>query len=196
MSFRTRHGEVPLSQKYKTQPQALRSVRDMNTQANRAAHGAYTSNGRPNGSTAITPHIVVAPAAEAIAFYEKVLGARLLDVTRFPGSDAVAHAELDFGAGKLTVSDPLPSYGLVAPDPSRGASFSLALYVPNVDQVVERAVAAGATLREPLATFVSGDRYASLVDPYGLRWTVMTRVEDLSPDESRRRIEEWSKRQK
>ncbi len=168
----------------------------MITQANRAAHGAYTTLGRPNDSTAITPHVVVTPAAEAIAFYEKVLGARLLDLTRFPGSEAVAHAELDFGAGKLTVSDPLDSHGLVAPDPSRGASFSLALYVPDVDQVVERATAAGATIREPLATFVSGDRYASLVDPYGLRWTVMTRVEDLSPDESRRLVEAWSKRQR
>jgi PhnB protein len=42
---------------------------------------------------------------------------------------------------------------------------------------------------------VSGDRYASLLDPFGVRWAIMTRVEDLSPDESRRRIEAWSKRQ-
>ena len=161
----------------------------------RAASGAHTTNGRPNGSTALTPHLVVTPAAQAITFYETVLGARVLDVTRFPGAAAVAHAELDFGLGKLTLSDPLQDYGLVAPEPARGTSFSVALYVPNVDDVVARAVAAGATLREPVTTFVSGDRYASLIDPYGVRWAIMTRVEDLSPDESRRRIEAWSKSQ-
>ena len=61
--------------------------------------------------------------------------------------------------------------------------------------VFARAVAAGAPVREPLATFVSGDRYASLIDPYGVRWAIMTRVEDLSPEESRRRVEDWSKHQ-
>jgi PhnB protein len=164
----------------------------MDTQATRAASGAHTVNGRPRGSTALTPHLVVSRAARAIAFYEQVLGARVLDVTKMPGSDAVAHAELDFGLGKLTVSDPIEAYGLVAPDPARGASFSLALYVPDVDEVVARAVAAGATLREPTTTFVSGDRYASLIDPHGVRWAIMTRVEDLAPEESRRRVAEWA----
>ncbi len=168
----------------------------MNTQAHGAAHGTHTTHGRPNGSTAITPHIVVRQAAAALIFYQKALGARVLDVTKLPGSDAVAHAELDFGAGKITVSDPLESYGLVASDGAHGASFSLALYVPNVDEVVAQAVAAGATVREPLMTFVSGDRFASIVDPFGLRWSIMTRVEDLSPEESRRRVFEWSKLQR
>jgi PhnB protein len=168
----------------------------MNTQPPRAAHGAHTTNGRPNGSTALTPHLVVEPADKALSFYENVLGARVLDVTRFPGSSMVAHAELDFGLGKLTLSDPMAAYGLVAPpDPAGGASFSLALYVPNVDEVVARALAAGATLREPLASFVSGDRYASLLDPFRVRWAIMTRIEDLSPEESRRRVEAWSKQQ-
>jgi PhnB protein len=168
----------------------------MDTQPPRAANGAHTTNGRPNGSTALTPHLVVTPAEKALSFYQTVLGARLLDVTRFPGSSLVAHAELDFGLGKLTISDPMAAYGLVAPlDPEGGASFSLALYVPNVDDIVARATAAGATLREPVASFVSGDRYASLLDPFGVRWAIMTRIEDLSPEESRRRVEAWSKQQ-
>jgi PhnB protein len=162
----------------------------------KAANGTYTKNGLPAGSTSLTPHLVVKPAAAALAFYQEVLGARLLDVTRFPNSDAVAHAELDFGTGKLTLSDPLEAYGLVESDTSRGSSFSLALYVSSVDDVTQKAVERGATLREPPATFVSGDRFASILDPFGVRWALMTRVEDLSPDESRRRVEEWAKQQK
>ncbi len=155
-----------------------------------SATGTWTTNGMPHGSTSLTPHLSVTPADAALDFYEAVFGAEVLDVTRF--GDVVAHAELDFGAGHLTLGEPMESFGLVAPDPARGADFSLAVYVPDVDAVTERAVAAGATVREPATTFVSGDRYASILDPYGVRWTVMTRVEDLSPEESRRRVAEWS----
>jgi PhnB protein len=57
---------------------------------------------------------------------------------------------------------------------------------------VDRAVAAGAVVREPAADFVSGDRFASIRDPFGVRWSIMTRVEDLSPEESSRRVAEWA----
>jgi uncharacterized glyoxalase superfamily protein PhnB len=158
--------------------------------------GKHTTNGVPHGSTSLTPHIVVKPAARALDFYRDVLGARVLDVTRLPGSDAVAHAELEFANGKLTLGDPLEAYGLVATDSSKGACYSLAVYVADVDAVTARAVAAGATLREKPATFVSGDRFASILDPFGVRWSLMTRVEDLSPEESRRRVQEWARAQR
>ena len=132
----------------------------MDAQTLRPATGAHTTNGRPNGSTALTPHLVVTPAEKALSFYQEVLGARLLDVTRFPGSSLVAHAELDFGLGMLTLSDPMAAYGLVAPrDPAGGATFSLALYVPNVDDVVTRAVAAGdSSVAEDLSFVETGPR--------------------------------------
>lgn len=153
------------------------------------ATGAHTTDGVPHGVTSLTPHVVVHPAAEAIGFYERVLGARVLDVTRI--GDLVGEASLDLGNGRLTLSDPMPAYGLVASDPG-AATYSLALHVPDVDATVERALAAGATLREPVTTFVSGDRYGSVLDPFGVRWTVMTRVEDFSPEESARRVAAWA----
>ena len=60
---------------------------------------------------------------------------------------------------------------------------------------MQRAEQAGAIIREPLTTFVSGDRYASIRDPFGVRWSIMTRVEDLSEEESNRRVEEWAAQQ-
>jgi PhnB protein len=109
-----------------------------------------------------------------------------------PGSDLIAHAVADFGHGMMTLSDPMDSYGLIAGDPANGVTYSLALYVPNVDEVTAAAVAHGATVREPATTFVSGDRFASVLDPFGLRWSLMTRVEDISPEESARRVAEWA----
>ncbi|GAA0192222.1 hypothetical protein GCM10009526_12060 [Glutamicibacter creatinolyticus] len=61
--------------------------------------------------------------------------------------------------------------------------------------MLERALAAGAALREPATTFVSGDRYASIRDPFGVRWSVMSRVEDLTEEESNRRVAQWAQEQ-
>jgi PhnB protein len=162
------------------------------TTATAPATGAHTTDGVPHGITSLTPHLVVHPAAEAIVLYERVLGARVVDVFRM--GDLVGEASLDLGNGRFTLGDPMPAYGITTPDPG-AATYSLAVHVRDVDATVDRAVAAGATLREPVTTFVSGDRYGSITDPFGVRWTVMARVEDLSPEESARRVAAWAAEQ-
>ncbi len=163
----------------------------MSTNETRAATGAHTTNGLPHGSTSLTPFLAIPGAREAIEFYRDVFGARVVDVTEIGGM--VAHAELDFGTGHLQFGEPSPDYRTVAPPAGDDDCYSMGLYVPDVDAVVERAVAAGATVREAPADFVSGDRYASIRDPFGVRWSVMTRVEDLSEEESAARVREWAR---
>ncbi|WP_295034704.1 glyoxalase/bleomycin resistance/extradiol dioxygenase family protein [uncultured Microbacterium sp.] len=154
------------------------------------ATGRYTTNGRPNSATSLTPFLAIPDPRSAIAFYRDVFGARVVDVTEFGG--VVAHADLDFGLGMLQLGDPNPEYGLVAAPGGDSDCYSMGLYVSDVDSVVERAVAAGSTVREAPSTFVSGDRYASIRDPFGVRWSIMTRVEDLSEEESAARVAEWA----
>jgi uncharacterized glyoxalase superfamily protein PhnB len=145
----------------------------------------------PDGYTSLTPFLCVDGAADAIDFYVSVFGATVVD--RMDGPDGtVAHAELDFGNGRLQLGDPAQAYDIAAPDPDAAATHSVALYCPDVDAVVTKAEQAGATIREPAQTFVTGDRFASILDPFGQRWTVMTRVEDVSPEERDRRLSEWA----
>jgi PhnB protein len=168
----------------------------MTTQT-RAANGQYTLNGTPREATAITPFIVVREAARALDFYQQVFGARLVDKTEMPlpdGRRLIAHAVLDFGNGLLQLGDAMPDFHLVLPAESDNVCYSLGLYCPDVDACVERAVVSGAVVREPPADFVSGDRFASIRDPFGVRWSILTRVEDLSPEESSRRVAEWASR--
>ena len=163
----------------------------MNAHENRAATGAHTTNGLPHGSTSLTPFHALDRAREAVEFYRDVFGARIVDVTEMGGM--VAHAELDFGTGHLQLGEVMPEYHMVPPPGGDDDCYSLGLYCPDVDAVVDRAVAAGATVREPASDFVSGDRYASIRDPFGVRWSIMTRVEDLSEEESISRVREWAR---
>jgi uncharacterized glyoxalase superfamily protein PhnB len=157
--------------------------------------GKYTKNGTPVCYTAITPFIIVSDPAKAIDFYEKVFGAKAKNVTAMnnDGQATIVHAELDFGNGYLQLGAPTQAFQTVLPPGDGKACYSLGIYVPDVDRTLARAVEHGATVREPAATFVSGDRYASILDPCGIRWTIMTRVEDLLEEESHRRVNEWSK---
>jgi PhnB protein len=154
------------------------------------ANGEHTTNGRPNGYSSLTPFLAVSPARDAMAFYCDVFGATVVGVTEF--GDVLAHAELDLGNGRLQLGEPSPEYHLAAQSTTDDACYSIALFCPDVDAVVERAVAAGAVVREPVTDFVSGDRYGSIRDPFGVRWSIMTRVEDIPDAESARRVEEWA----
>lgn len=140
----------------------------------------------------LTPFLCVEGASAAIDFYVAVFGAELVDRIDGPNG-TVAHAELDFGNGRLQLSDPNEAYQIAAADPAGFATHSVALYCGDTDAVVARAEKAGATIREPAQTFVTGDRFASILDPFGQRWTVMTRVEDVSAEERDRRMAEWAR---
>lgn len=155
--------------------------------------GDHTIAGVPHGFTSLTPFLAIPRAAEAAQFYHSVFGARVSDLTEMGG--VVVHAELDFGNGHLQIGEPNVAFGLVPPPEGDGDCYSIGLYCADVDAVVERAELAGATIREALTTFVSGDRYASIRDPFGVRWSIMTRVEDLSDEESAQRVEQWAKAQ-
>jgi len=154
------------------------------------ANGEHTTNGRPNGYSSLTPFLAVSPARDAMTFYCDVFGATVVGLTEF--GDVLAHAELDLGNGRLQLGEPSPEYHLAAQSTTDDACYSLALYCPDVDALVARAVAAGAVVREPVTDFVSGDRYGSIRDPFGVRWSIMTRIEDIPDSESARRVEEWA----
>ena len=144
----------------------------------------------PAGYTSITPFLVVDGAAAAIDFYTSVFGARMVSRNDLPDG-TVAHAELEFAHGRIQISDPTPSMGLIAPDGSNQVNHSYVLYCDDVDAVWRAAVDAGATPFEEPSTFVTGDRFGAVLDPFGHRWAILTRVEDVDPEEASRRVDAW-----
>ena len=102
------------------------------SQNEKGATGIHVKNGKPAGYTAITPFIVVDNPAEAIAFCEKVFGAKAQSVTAMNvgGERMIVHADLDFGDGYLQLGAANPAYRLVLPPGDGNACYSLGVYVP------------------------------------------------------------------
>ena len=77
-----------------------------------------------------------------------------------------------------------------------GTPSSLYVYVPEVDTVTSRAIAADAKVIRPLQDQFYGDRSATLGrNPFGHIWMVATHVEDVPPAELQKRMEAAMKKQ-
>lgn len=147
----------------------------------------------PDGFTSLSPLVAVSPASAAIDFYGAVFGARI--TSRMDGPDgSVWHCELDLGRGRMTVMDPNPQFAVTGSDPGTDeVAFSLAIYVPDVDAALASARDRGARVREEAADFaVTGDRFASIADPFGVRWTIMTRVEHRTDAQVQEALDAWA----
>ena len=134
----------------------------------------------PDGYQTVTPYLVVRDVAGLIAFLEQVFGAK--DKELMEGSDgSIMHAEIRIGDSPIMMGEANEEY---PPMPSM-----LHIYLEDVDDAYQRALAAGATsLREPRDEFY-GDRTAGVQDAYGNQWWMATHVEDVSPEEMQRRAE-------
>lgn len=143
----------------------------------------------PDDQPRLVSHLVIAGAAEAIAFYVKAFGAEERFRLTENDSAKIGHAELNLGGTVVMLSDEYPDFGAQAPGTIGGSPVKLHLYVEDVDAAVARAVEAGATLvREPKLEFF-GDRVAMVADPFGYSWFLAARVEEVSTEEMQRR---WS----
>lgn len=134
----------------------------------------------PEGFHTITPSLTCKDCANAIEFYKKALGADELMRMHSPDGSQITHAELKIGNSIIFVNDEMGP-GCAAPGTVSG--ISLFLYVENADATFGSAVAAGAKVDMPLDNMFWGDRFGTLTDPYGHKWSVATHIEDLTPEE-------------
>ena len=140
----------------------------------------------PEGYPEITPYLAVDGANEAIDFYTTVFGARERMRMQGPGGK-VGHAELEIGNSLIMLADEFPDMGNRGPKTIGGTPVTISIYVEDVDDVFDRAVAEGATEIRPVENQFYGDRSGQLEDPFGHRWSVATHVEDVPADEMEKR---------
>lgn len=123
----------------------------------------------------IQPHICVKGGLEAIAFYEKALGAQNTFHQLADDGKRVIHANLAIFGGEVMLQDEFPEFemAVAAPKTVGGTSFAISVNLPDaaaVDAAYSKAVTAGAQALLPPADVFWGARYARIVDPFGHVW--------------------------
>jgi PhnB protein len=130
----------------------------------------------------ISAHIVVKGAERAVGYYREAFGAEELE--RLPVPDGrLMSVRLRIGGSVLHLADEFPEMGVLAPPSVGGTPVVLALAVDDADAVFARAIAAGGTVRQPVADTFWGERHGQLEDPFGHRWNVDQHVRDVPHDE-------------
>jgi len=143
----------------------------------------------PKNTSIIIPRLVCRDPASEIDFCVRAFDA--IEVNRRPGPNgSVAHALLTIGPEMIMVESEWPGLPSRAPTPDGTSPVVIFVYVPDVDQTVERASACGAKVLVPLQNQFWGDRMAWLMDPSGHVWTVATRIEETTAQE---RTDRWEK---
>lgn len=144
----------------------------------------------PQAVTSVSPYITYRDATAAIDFYKRAFGATELMRLVEP-SGKVGHAELQVGALILMIADEYADYGMVSAETLGGSPIKLHLYVPNVDEFVEHAVAEGASLSRPVADQFYGDRGGQIKDPFGYTWIVATHQHDVPVADMQKSFDEF-----
>lgn len=136
--------------------------------------------------TVAMPRLTFKDAARAIEFYVNAFGAK--ETMRFVDEGKVPHAEVLIGDSSIMITEEWPEGGRFSAETLGSSPVMMQVSVPNVDEFVERAVAAGAKVARPVADQFYGRREGTLVDPFGYHWGVSTLIEDLSVEEMHRRL--------
>ena len=144
----------------------------------------------PEGYHTVTPYLSIKGANAALAFYKRAFGAEELVRMDMPDG-RVAHAELQIGDSRIMLADEMADMAdavTKSPTSLGMPSAGFMIYVPDVDAQWKRAVEAGAKVKRPIKDQFYGDRSGTLEDPFGHVWTIGTHIEDVSPEEMRKRM--------
>jgi len=124
----------------------------------------------------IEVYLTVENGLEAITFYEKAFGAKVVYKELTPDGTRLQHASLSAFGGNFMVSDYFPEYITdVAPHTSADGKGSVAVQINlktplEVDGAIARATAAGAVVTMPASDTFWVMRYGRVRDPFGYVW--------------------------
>lgn len=145
----------------------------------------------PPGCHTVNVYLTVQNSVEAMEFYAKAFGAKVISRMAGPDGKSTMHAEMTLGDSTIMLSDENPQWGTYSPKTLGGNTAALHLYVDDVDALFQQAVAAGCQVVFPVGDMFWGDRYGKLKDPFGHVWGIATHTEDVAPEELDRRAQDW-----
>ncbi len=142
----------------------------------------------PAGMHTVTPHLVVAGAAEAIEFYKTAFNA--VEQMRMPAANGkLIHACVKIGDSNVMLVDENPEWNIKGPKVIGGTPVTIHLAVEDADVIYNQALAAGGTSIMPPMDAFWGDRYGIVADPFGHNWSIAHHQFDYTPEEMKQNME-------
>ncbi len=146
---------------------------------------AQQVNPIPYDNQNVIPYIMVDNVSKLIVFLQSAFNAELTyKLDRNDGT--VMHAEVKIGNNRIMMGEPTEQFGAMP--------VSIYMYVADCDKVYQSALRAGGISMMEVKTMQhAGERYGCIKDFAGNIWWIATHVEDMTLEESKRRIKEMTK---
>lgn len=127
----------------------------------------------PNGFTAVTPYFQVVECETFLKFLDEAFECETIDIHREEG--LIRHFAVKvFGAmieGSQVDGGKYPAREL-----------AIHLYVPDVDSIYAKAIAAGGASIHEVSEMPYGERSGGVTDPCGNHWYIATQKVDMYPE--------------
>ncbi len=125
--------------------------------------------------TIFAPQLYIQNGVKDISFYEKAFGA--IELRRFANDDGSIHvAELSIHGALFHLHEVTANPDHFNPEKYKGVTTLIGLFVPDVDRVMDRALAAGAELVSPAQDYDYGYRQGQIKDPFGHVWMIEMKI--------------------
>ena len=125
--------------------------------------------------TFFAPQLFIRAGVTDLSFYEKAFGA--IELRRFTNDDGTVHvAELSIDGALFHVHEEKLSAGEFNPQRMNGITALIGLFVPDVDDVMNKALEAGATLISPAESYDYEYRQGQVKDPFGHVWMIEMKI--------------------
>ena len=129
----------------------------------------------PGNTTSFAPQLFIRPGVKDIEFYRKAFSAT--EIFRFTNDDGSIHvAELSINGNLFHLHEDSPRSNSFSPEKYNSCTVTIGLFVPDVDAVMNSAIAAGATLISPPKDYEYGYRQGEIKDPFGHSWMIEKKI--------------------
>ena len=126
-------------------------------------------------STFFAPQLTIPNGISDISFYTNAFGAIVHHC--WNNTDGSIHvAELSINGALFHIHEETGNNNMVSPATGRISTVIIGLFVPDVDAVMDKAIAAGAALINPATSYDYGYRQGDIKDPFGHHWMIEMKI--------------------
>ena len=125
--------------------------------------------------TFFAPELFINNGVKDISFYQNAFGAS--EQMRFSNDDGSIHVvELSIDGAIFHIHEITANPYNFSPDKNNGTTVCIGLFVSDVDEVMSKAIKAGAIEISPAHDYEYGYRQGKIKDPFGHYWQIQKKI--------------------